>query len=304
MVNSPDAGAPITITEVADPQPAPHQVLVKVHAFSVNRGELALLRVRPAGWRPGQDIAGVVVQEAADGSGPKAGTRIVGMVEGAGWSEQAAVDTGRLAALPDDLDFPEAAGLPMAGLTALRSLRQGGFLVGRRVLITGANGGVGRFQVQLAALAGAEVTAVSTRAEAAQDLLDLGASAVVSKTSEAEGLFHLIEESVGGASLEAAITKIVPGGTVVVLGNSSAEQAGIGVLDFVGGHEGARLQNYISYASTDPDDEDLRILAGLVGAGKLVSSVGRTADWSDLVTVLGEFRDRKVPGGKVVLTIG
>jgi NADPH:quinone reductase-like Zn-dependent oxidoreductase len=302
VINSPKDGATIIIGEVADPEPAADQALVRVHAFSVNRGELALLSVRPEGWRPGQDVAGVVVTAAADGSGPKAGTHVVGMVENAGWSEQAAVRTSRLAVLPDGLEFAQAATLPMAGLTALRTLRIGGFLVGRRVLITGANGGVGRYQVQLAALAGAQVTAVSTREEAHDELRHLGAAAVVGKTGEAEGLFDLVLESVGGASLNAAVTKVVPGGSVVVLGNSSAEPAPIGVLDFIG-HEGARLQNYISYASKDPDDADLAILVGLVESGRLTPSVGHVADWSELPTALGLFRERKVPGGKVVLTI-
>jgi NADPH2:quinone reductase len=304
VINSPDAGSPITISEVPNPQPAPDEALVQVHAFSVNRGELALLAARPAGWRPGQDVAGVVVQAAADGSGPQAGTRVVGMVEGAGWAEQAAVRTSRLAVLSDTVDFPQAATLPMAGLTALRTLRIGGHLIGRRVLVTGANGGVGRYQVQLAALSGAVVTAVSSREESHQELRDFGATAVVGKASEAEGPFDFILESVGGSALNAAISKIVPGGTIVLLGTSSGEGAPVTVFDFLGGHENATIQNYISYASKDPDGADLAILAALVDQGRLVPSLGHVADWAELAAAITLFRERKVPGGKVVLTIG
>ena len=72
FVNTPSAPLPVALREVADPQPAADEALGEVHAFSVNRGELFLLTMRPEGWRLGQDVAGVVVQAAADGSGPKA----------------------------------------------------------------------------------------------------------------------------------------------------------------------------------------------------------------------------------------
>jgi len=72
VVNSPNAAAPVELREVPEPQPAPNEALVEVRAFSLNRGELRLFQVRPEGWRPGQDISGVVVQSAADGGGPKA----------------------------------------------------------------------------------------------------------------------------------------------------------------------------------------------------------------------------------------
>ena len=77
IVNTPGGPAPVAIREVAEPVPAANEALVAVHAFSLNRGEMRLFQVRPEGWRPGQDIAGVVVRQAADGSGPPAGTRVV-----------------------------------------------------------------------------------------------------------------------------------------------------------------------------------------------------------------------------------
>jgi NADPH2:quinone reductase len=69
LVNTPDGTVPVGIQELPEPIPAPDEALVAVRTFSLNRGERALLRIRPAGWRPGQDIAGTVLEAAADGSG-------------------------------------------------------------------------------------------------------------------------------------------------------------------------------------------------------------------------------------------
>jgi NADPH2:quinone reductase len=76
---------------VPEPAPAANEALVAVHRFSLNRGETRLFQVRPEGWRPGQDIAGVVVRQATDGSGPGAGTRVVCLTDWEGWAERAAV---------------------------------------------------------------------------------------------------------------------------------------------------------------------------------------------------------------------
>src|SRR6266436_4649315 len=73
IVNTPGGPEPVAIRAVAEPEPRPNEALVEVHAFSLNRGELRLFQVRPEGWRPGQDIAGVVLRAAADGGGSPAG---------------------------------------------------------------------------------------------------------------------------------------------------------------------------------------------------------------------------------------
>src|SRR5277367_5124783 len=160
LVNTPNANAPVELREVAEPAPAHDEAVIEIADFSLNRGELTLMRIRPEGWRPGQDISGTVVAAAADGSGPKVGTRVVAVVDGAGWSERAAASVHRMAPLPDTVSFAHAAALPVAGITALRTLRYGDPLVGRRVLVTGAAGGVGNLAVQIASRAGARVTAV------------------------------------------------------------------------------------------------------------------------------------------------
>src|SRR5438270_4538320 len=206
LVNTPTKQTAVELRDVAEPEAASDEVIVAVQAFSLNRGELSLLKSRPEGWRPGQDIAGIV------------GTRIVGLVDSAGWAQRVAVSTKRLAVLPDTVSFAAAATLPVAGRTALRTVRLGESLLGRRVLITGAAGGVGQFAVQLAALAGAEVTGIVGRPERAAGLRELGAAAVITDIQKADGLFDLILESVGGSSLAAAVRLVAPEGTIVVLG--------------------------------------------------------------------------------------
>lgn len=88
LVNTPNGTAPVGIQELPEPIPAPNEALVAVRTFSLNRGELTLLRIRPAGWRPGQDIAGTVLEAAADGSGPKPGVRVLALLDWHGWAER------------------------------------------------------------------------------------------------------------------------------------------------------------------------------------------------------------------------
>ena len=291
---------PVEIREVPEPTAAPNEAIVQVHAFSLNRGEIRLLEVRPEGWRPGQDIAGVVLRQAADGSGPPAGTRVVGLVDQAGWSQQAAVPTTRLAVLPDHVSFTAAATLPVAGRTALRTLRFGDFLLGKRVLITGAAGGVGRFAVELAAHAGAAVTGVVSNPERGQGLRELGASRVAIGPDDVNEQYDLILESVGGVSLAMALRHIAPKGTIVVFGNSSQQPTTISFGDFAG-HEMARIQSFFSYLSGPPESfgEDFAVLVSLVAAGKLHPHIGSEASWRDVGQVIEALRERRIRGKAV-----
>ncbi|MFD0633620.1 zinc-binding dehydrogenase [Catenulispora yoronensis] len=166
------------------------------------------------------------------------------------------------------------------------------------MLVTGANGGVGRFQVQLAVASGATVTAYSAQAGA-----QAGSQAQTQDGAQEFGPFDVVLESVGGATLTAALAAIAPGGTIVVLGTSSGEKTPIDIYDFIG-HEGARLISYLSYAQPDAIGQDLQTLVDLVAAGRLHTTLSHVADWSDLVPVLDDFRARRLPGGKAVLTIG
>src|SRR2546425_3546533 len=141
-ITDPKAEGGLDLREVPEPSPAPSDVVVEVRAYAMNRGEMNLLQQRPDGWQPGQDVGGVISQAAADGSGPTVGTRVVGIADQGGWSQRVTVPSHRVAAIPESVSFEEAAALPVAGLTALRALGTGGPLLGRRVLVTGASGGV------------------------------------------------------------------------------------------------------------------------------------------------------------------
>src|SRR6266568_1507480 len=301
IVNTPAGPEPVAIREVAEPELRPDEALVAVHAFSLNRGELRLFQVRPEGWRPGQDIAGVVLRAAADGTGPAAGTRVVSLTDQAGWAERAAAPSHHMAPLADNVSFAEAAALPVAGLTALRTVRHGAPLLGKRVLITGAAGGVGNLAVQIAVRSGARVTAVVGSAERGRVVEGLGAAEIVTAIEAAQGRFGLILEAAGGASLKGAIDRVDHRGTVVVFGNSSGEPTAINFRDF-GEHQNARIQafHYFTSEAEERFAPDLGLLAGLVADGSLKPRISEHG-WREVTRVAALLRDRQVPGKAVFL---
>src|SRR3954447_12975973 len=299
LVNTPNGNAPIELRQVPEPAPGLHEALVAVQAFSLNRGELRSFRNNEEGWIPGQDISGIVLRQAADGSGPPASTRIVALMDEFGWAERAAVPPQRIAVLPDTVSFAAAAALPVAGLTALRTLRHGAPLLGKRVLITGAAGGVGNLAVQLAARSGAHVTAIASSAERARIIDGLGAAEIVTDIEQAEGRFALILEAAGGHSLKAAIDRVEAKGTVVIFGNSSGEPSEIDFRMF-GEHQNARIQgfHYFTCESEDRFAPDLALLADLVADGSLGPVVSEY-DWRDINRVGPLLRGRQVSGKAV-----
>jgi len=297
VVNTPGGAVPVALQEVPEPQPAANEALVEVRAFSLNRGELRLFQLRPEGWRPGQDISGVVVQPAANGSGPKAGARVVALTDNAGWAERAAVQAHRMAVLPDNVLLEEAAALPVAGLTALRALRHGAPLLGKRVLISGAAGGVGHLATQIAARSGAHVTAVVGSAERGRHLR--GIEEIIEGIDKTPGLFAVILEAAGGASLAAAIAHIEAKGTIVVFGNSSGEPTPLSFRDFAE-HPNARIQSF-SYFTSEAEERfapDLALLVSLVAEGSLKPHLVERS-WRDLATIGPQLRDRRIPGKAV-----
>ncbi|MBV9041237.1 MAG: zinc-binding dehydrogenase [Acidimicrobiia bacterium] len=308
LVASPGTEASIDLVEVDDPAPKPDEVLVDVRAVSLNRGEVHRLQNAEAGWRPGWDVAGVVVGAATDGSGPKPGTPVVGLVGSGAWAERAAVSTGHLARLPDNVTFEDAATLPVAGLTARKAIEMC-VIDGKRVAITGAAGGVGRFAVQLAAQNGAEVTAVVGRPERAKGLPELGAAEVVVGTLPADGEeFTLILESAGGESLAAALHRIAPEGTIVSIGNSSGHPTTFEPSAFYR-KAGARLCAFMLFPELQRSrtvTTDLRYLANLVAEAHLDTGIDRVVDGSDIAAVrsaITALLDREVDG-KAVVTFG
>jgi NADPH:quinone reductase len=294
VVNTPEG--PV-LQEVPELQPAANEAVVEVRAFSLNRGELRLFQARPEGWRPGQDISGVVVQPAANGSSPKAGDRVVALTDNAGWAERAAVPAHRMAVLPDNVLLEEAAALPVAGLTALRTLRHGAPLLGKRVLITGASGGVGHLATQIAARSGAHVTGVVGNAERGRHVL--GADEIIDGIDKAQGLFALILEAVGGASLATAVAHIEAKGTIVIFGNSSGEPTPLNFRDFAE-RPNARIQSF-SYFTSEGEEQfapDLALLASLVADGSLKPHLVERS-WRDLAEIGPQLRDRRIAGKAV-----
>ncbi|WP_194912471.1 zinc-binding dehydrogenase [Catenulispora rubra] len=296
----------LEITDVPEPEPQADEAVVAVEAFSVNRGEALFLTGgygRPAdkGWRPGQDIAGVVVRAAADGSGPAVGTRVVGHPEGTGWAERVAVPTGRLAELPDAVSATTAAALPLAGLTALRLVRAAGDIVGRRALVTAAAGGVGFFLTELLAGAGAEIVAVTSNDTRAVRLREFGAAQVVKRAADAGGRYDLVFESVGGQEFADAVGKAAPGATVLWYGQAGLKAP---TLDFFSLMASTPLtvKHFPHWISPVTDGQDIATLVRLVGAGRLHPEVGRVADWADTAQAVVDVYERRVQGN-AVLTI-
>jgi NADPH2:quinone reductase len=296
FVPSSDSPARVALAAVSDPEPRADQAVVAVEAYSINRGETFLLEAPRDGWRPGQDVAGRVVAPAADGSGPTAGARVVGHAWDGGWAERVPIATDALVELPESIDAVTAATLPLAGLTALRLLRAAGPLAARRVLLTGASGGVGHFVVELATAQGAHVIAVSRRGER---LRALGAE-VVERVEDAEGPFDVVLESVGGATLEAALAKLDARGTLLWFGQASRQPA---TLDFFALPTRARVQRFAYWPHDEPDRVDLAALVELVAAGHLHPEVGLVADWRETPDALVALSRRDVRGNAVLTVV-
>ena len=285
--------------DLPEPEPGPNELLLDVRAFSVNRGELLLLGQRRDGWQPGQDVAGVVARAAPDGMGPAEGDRVVGVVDGAGWSERVPVPRNWVARLPKTVSFGQGASLPIAGLTALRALRVDGPVLGRRVLVTGAIGGVGQFAVQLAAVAGAHVTALIHDPDGAETVQSLGAHEAITSLDDGNlAPFDLVLEGVGGDVLRDAIRHLAPGGTVAAYG-AVAGPTHLSFNDFRAGPLGKVVGFFHAYPE-ETKGADIGTLAGLVGEGRLTPLLGLTRDWEELRHVLDALRNGDVRGKAVL----
>lgn len=288
--------------DLPEPEPAANEAVVEVKAYSLNRGELGLINRRPDGFRPGQDIAGVVVRAAADGSGPPEGARVVSAVDWHGWAERVSTPVELMAPLPGNVSFEQAATLPVAGLTALSALRFGGSIVGRRVLITGATGGVGQFAIQIAVAAGAHVTAVVSGEGRIPEARDLGAHTVLTHPiPEDIELFHLVLEGEGGDSLQESMRCTAAGGTIALYGTVGGPTT-ISLADFQRRTSVSIRSHILDQEPGRRTGEELSSLVTMVADGRIRPLIGLTLDWTRTPEAIRALTNREVRG-KAVLTL-
>lgn len=306
VVTNPQTTSHLELGQVDMPAPLPSQALVRVAAISLNRGEVRSAMGTTERYVPGWDLAGTVEEPAADGSGPKAGTRVVGFLPKGGWAELAAVPTDLLAELPEKVSFQQAATLPVAGLTALYVVQKGGSLLARDALITGASGGVGIFAVQLARLAGAKVTGLTNHVEYESFLRNLGVTNVVvgSDASGAApyGPYRFIAEGVGGAVLASVLSLLAPAGVCVNYGSPPGVEVSFSPRILFAA-PGATLCGFLIFNEVkfEPASQGLKRLVDLIAEGRLDPCIQVETSWDQIGDIARQLMDRKFPGKAVLM---
>lgn len=300
LVVDPAAPARLRLAEAPDPVPGPDEVLLRVEAASVNPSDLHLVAGAAPGAVAGLETAGRVVRPAGTG-GPGPGTPVTTVAFGAGWAELRAVPAALVGTVPDGVDPVAAATVPIAAGSALRALQDLGPLLGRRILVTGATGAVGRYAVQLAALAGADVVATTRDPATAPALRALGARTVVGRPAEIDGTVEGVLETVGGAVLVEAWAALGTGATLVSVGRASGDEAVFPAEAFLadGGRHGRSLRSFFLLDGRPDLDRDLTRLAGLLAAGRIAARVDRAVPFAEAPAVLAAG-----PPGKLVLVPG
>jgi NADPH:quinone reductase-like Zn-dependent oxidoreductase len=305
--------------DIATPEIAPGEVLVRVCAASVSRGVWHIMTglpypIRLAGYGlrapktavPGTDMAGVVEAVGRDVTRFRPGDAVFGIGTGA-FAAYARAREDKLAPKPSNLSFEQAAVVAVSGLTALQGLRDHGRVgPGQKVLITGASGGVGTFAVQLAKAFGAEVTAVCSTAKA--DLVrSIGADYVIDYTrddfADGEQHYDMILDIGGNASLSRLRRALTPAGTLVIAGGETDGR-------WLGGSDrqirALALSRFVSQRLTAfvcaENYRDLIILSELIESGKITPIIDRTyplAEAPEAIRYLTQGHAR----GKVAISV-
>jgi NADPH:quinone reductase-like Zn-dependent oxidoreductase len=313
---SPDV---IRIEEVKKPLPADDEVLVKIHAASVNaldwrmlRGEPYVMRLgggfgSPQDVRLGRDFAGVVEAVGKHVTRFKPGDEVFGGSGRGTLAEYVSVRAnGMIAPKPANLTFEEAAAIAVGAITALQALRDAGQLQpGQKVLVNGASGAVGTFAVQIAKALGAEVTGVCSTGNV-EMVRSLGADRVVDYTREdftrGSERYDLILDNVGNRSLFAYRRVMKPQSRLVIVGAGKGRWLG----PFKGPIEALVLSPFVSQKAgmfiSSFEPQDLDVLAGLAASGKMKSVIDRRyrlEKTADALRYLEEGHAR----AKVVITL-
>ena len=307
------------LESITKPVPAADQVLIKVHATSVNpaewygaTGQPTLIRLfngigKPKELRIGFDVAGTVEAVGANVTQFKPGDEVFGGVHGALAEYVVAREKGGIVKKPAELSFEEAAAIPIAGITALQGLRDNGHIAaGQKVLINGASGGVGTYAVQIAKSFGAEVTAVCSTRNVAL-VRSLGADHVVDYTRESftEGKerYDLILDNIGNHGFFALEDVMQPKGIIVVVGGSK-DNALLGPIRRVIWSKVVQhfVEPPLPFFIAKVNKADLELLAGLAREGKLKSVIDRRYPLEEAGAAL-EYLGGGHARGKVVVTV-
>ncbi len=223
----------ISVVEQPDPEPAGRgEVLVRVRAAGLNGADMMQLRGRypaPPGSPkdiPGLELAGEVARLGPGATRFSTGDRVMAIVGGGGQAELAVVHERQLMPVPESLDWPAAGGLPEVFTTAHDALfKQGHLTLGERVLIHGAAGGVGTAAIQLAAAAGARVTATVRNEALREQVAALGADVIAPEGFDEHGPFDVILELVGAPNLSGNVKALQTGGRICVIGIGAGAKA-------------------------------------------------------------------------------
>jgi NADPH:quinone reductase-like Zn-dependent oxidoreductase len=315
----------LEFTEVEKPIPKDDEVLLKVHAASVNSADWHLLRGEPyiariqLGLRKpkdrvlGCDVAGQVEAVGKNVTVLRPGDEVFGspFMHGYGaFAECVCVPEDLLAPKPATLSFEQAAAVPLAASTALQGLRDHGRIEpGHNVLIIGASGGVGAFAVQIAKSLDAKVTGVCSTRNV--DMVRwLGADHVIDYTQEdftqSGQKYDLIFDLVGNRSLSECRRALTSKGTLVLIGHGFGESDGrwIGPMERL--IKSLVLSPFVSQKmasfTVNPNKEDLRFLKQLIEAGTLTPVIDRTYSLSETPEAIRYLENGHVRG-KVVITV-